>query len=338
MTNKSLSVMGISAALVLLRPVSAWGQETARNSPLGDLLDSLVISPATVAIAYAAIIALIAVGVIFWLFGSQLHRLALTVVGLSGGIVVGWQLGSVYDVNIVLAMTVGAAIGTSLGYWLFKFWLGLFTSLLICLVLLGLYHWQIAQPYLRNAENQTKIELAQRFWTTPTSKPATDGEAYTNLKHHLSRVSPKSWETQQEWREHVGEELSAVTDNLGFLIPHLKIGITFIVFGSLIAGFVLAFLRPDFVNIAYTAAIGALMIWASVAVLLAFRDTAQSDWLWAHSWTIWTALVLMAVVGGAIQYYMYGWGEEEDEEDEEEAEPEPDPEPKAGKSKKKPKR
>ena len=105
-------------------------------------------------VIYGIVIALIAVGAAFWLFGHRLHRILLTVVFLSAGVLTGWYVGPIYGINALLAMGIGGLLGAGVGYWFFTFWLAIFSSGLIFLILFSVYTWQIAVPYLTEAARE----------------------------------------------------------------------------------------------------------------------------------------------------------------------------------------
>jgi hypothetical protein len=342
----------VLAATILLSPAGPVSADPVTQPVTGRFSDMFSGSPAGDMMGYVAITVFIAIGVLFWLFGSKFHRLAVTVMGLGGGMVIGWQLANIYNIDHpLLAMAIGAAIGASLGYWLFKLWLGLFTSALICLTLLALYSWQIAIPYLQDAENQQQIAMTrnraigleeptsrigpnrENSKSTPTR--TTDGQAYSDLKRHLRGLSPRSWQNTQEWRDNFGRETAALVKDMSFIVPHLEIGIAIILLVSLAIGMALVFLKTNFVNIVYTACLGSVMMGSAIAILLVLRSSPQSDWSWLQRrwWTLLIALVLMALVGSVLQFYLYGRTEQQ-EDDEGEEEPEPASSPKSDKGKK----
>jgi len=248
-------------------------------------------------------------------------------------------------------MAIGAVIGAALGYWLFRFWLGLFASALVCLVLLVLYAYGLAIPYLSEAARQSEFELAQQGLTLrtpqttqpqgltivppPTLPPAGKlGLAYRTLQEHLPRLTRAYYDDWNQWRAHFRENLSAVYGSLTLIIPRLRPELAIIIVVSLICGMVLAFLRMDFLNVLYTSAIGGLMVVLGGAMLLMLKTTPQAQWLWANLWVVYVTLLLMVLVGVVLQYYLFGpIGEEEGEEAEEDTEP--GKPAKSGKSKKK---
>jgi len=295
---------------------------------------------------YSVVIALIAVGVLFWLFGSQFHRLVVTVVALAGGMVVGWYLGDGYGVNIPLAMALGAIIGAGIGYWLFTLWLGLLASGLMSLVLIAVFWCTLATSYLRTAATESQAELskhglslrpaasqpATQACTFAAQTPAKSGEAYRNLQMLLPKLSRANYENWDDWRRHLGQNLKAVFDNLGVIIPPFKLGISVIVCVSLICALLLAFLRTDFLNIVYTSVFGTALICAGVAVLLTLKPTPQTRWFAQNLWLIWPIMLTMTVVGTGLQYYLYPKPEEEAEEETEEPETDQGKQAKPGKS------
>lgn len=301
-------------------------------------------------VVFGLVVVLITAGVLLWLFGSQAHRLVVTVLALAIGIVAGWSLAVASSVNVLLGMTIGAVIGASVGYWLFRFWLGVLSSAVICWVLLSLYGFGWARPYLQDAARQNELELARQGLTLrdgpatqPTApvpateaEPQTNGQAYRNLLHLTPRLARGHYDNWEQWRQHFGQTLTAVVDNLALVVPRLKLELGIILVMSAIIGMVLAFLKPDFMNIIYTAAIGTVLTISGMAILLSLETTPQSRWFWGHPWTIAVSMLLMAVVGVVLQYYLYGQAtSEEGEEDEEEEEAEPAKPSKSGKSKKK---
>lgn len=305
------------------------------------LLDQLFIRQPEVILVL--VIAVMAVGILFWLFGARFHRLVVTVLALSAGMVVGWYLGASHSVNPLLGMVLGAAVGAALGYWLFRVWLGLLASLLILLVLLGFYGSRFVIPRLQAAGQTSRSELGDqgsislRPPTPPTDMvPTTNttrGQAYRNLEELIPWLSPANYDTWDHWRPHFREVLSAVSKNLLFLMPHPKVDLVVILAVSLVAGVVLTIFKPTFLNIVYTSALGATLIVASAIALLTLKQSVQGQWLWDNAWTVWSALLLLTLVGSAVQY---AFREQPVEEEGDPEDVEEDEKPaKAGKSKKK---
>jgi len=303
-------------------------------------------------VVYVLVVAMMTAGVLLWLFGGQVHRIVVTVLALAVGIVAGWALSISYGVEVMLGMTAGAVVGATLGYWLFRFWLGVFSSWIICMILVGLYGFVWARPYLQAAARSSRTELVNNGITllepVPATQPdqptsqmtdtplvaRTDGQAYRNLVRVLPRLTRGHYTDWDQWREHFGRTVSVVIDNLSVLVPRLKLELALIAGVSVILGMVLAFLKPDFLNVVYTSAVGTLMTVAGIAILLSVQTTTQSRRFWANRWAFGLAMVLMVLVGAVVQYYLYPRDAEEAEEDEEE-EPEQAKPTKSGRSRKK---
>ncbi|NLX06718.1 MAG: hypothetical protein GXY33_16390 [Phycisphaerae bacterium] len=299
-----------------------------------------------VEVVYAVVALLLTVGVLFWLFGSRFHRLFLTVLFLSVGIVGGWEVANAYAVNVFLGMTIGVALGASLGYWLFRFWLGLFASGLVGLALLIVYWYAWAQPCLAQAARQTQVaRVSQGIELNPpatqratggisaTTEPASasTGQAYRNLEVLLPKLAPRAYADWDGWRAGFPETASSILRNLSVIMPRLRFELTIILMAALIVAMLAAFLRPYFLNIVYTSATGSLLVALSVAALLTLKATVQTQWLSVNSWVVWTGLAVMTGVGIGVQYYLYPPAKpEEPQEEEDEEAPTP---PKGGKSK-----
>jgi len=289
---------------------------------------------------YAAIVALLAVGVLSWLFGSQYHRLALTVVGLAIGIVAGWAADVHFRLNLVfLCIAVGAVVGAGLGYGLFHLWLAILTSVLLFLVFVVVYLAYIGQPYLEAAARESRLALRSQGLALPpaagTSQPASSatrpgrpaghaprssGETYLRLKAAWPRLLPSNHPDWPTWRAELRTNATETYDDLRRIMPTLWIGLILSAGIAGVCGFVLTFTRTQFVNILYTAAAGSLMIIAALAVLLTLKQTSQVRWLWNNSWAVWVLFGLMTLVGATVQYRLTPPPEptNEDEEDDEE--------------------
>lgn len=300
--------------------------------------------------AVVLIIGSITVGVLLWLFGHRAHRLSVTVLAMAGGAVAGWHVGGPDTIGPPLAMAIGAIVAAAVVYWLFPLWLGLVASTVIAAVLLSLYAWQFAIPYLVDAKSTSEETLSVQGLTLP---PATDtqpttmrsdnliringditaGRAYRNLELLLPRLSPASHESWEQWRDQFVETFRAVRENLSRIIPHLTLNVAIIMCVSLIVGLLLAFFKTDLVNMICTSAVGTAMICLAFALLLVIKPSLEVQWLCANAWVIVVLIPAMVVAGSLHQYHSFAEEVgEEDEEDDEEAEP-PPPKPRRAKKK-----
>ncbi|NLE28300.1 MAG: hypothetical protein GX629_01360 [Phycisphaerae bacterium] len=291
-------------------------------------------------VIYGIVIAMIAAGAMFWLFGFQFHRLVLTLFFLGTGIWIGWYIGPMYGINSLLSMFIGGLLGAGIGYWFFNFWLAIFSSALIFLVLLSLYSWHIAYPYLKNAgqQSQKAMEIeGLKLAPGPSSSLTTnrsgvevedtkisDGRAFQELKLLVPKLSRAQYPDWQSWQEEFGPTLWAVWDRLKMIIPRLSVNMMLLAGVALIFGCVLALLRPAFLNIVYTSLFGALLIFGGMSILMTLRNTNHLAWLEGRYWLISVFLVILWIAGAGVQYWLKPAppaGEEEGEDEEESDEP-----------------
>jgi hypothetical protein len=85
---------------------------TATQATISGLSDFLIFQQPGV--IYGIVIAMIAAGMLFWLFGYQFHRLILTLFFLGAGIWTGWYLGPIYGIHELLAMFIGGVLGAGI--------------------------------------------------------------------------------------------------------------------------------------------------------------------------------------------------------------------------------
>ncbi len=284
-------------------------------------------------IIYGSVVLFIAVGILFWLFGNQFHRLFLTVLFLGFGILAGWYLAGIYNVDVFLSMIIGALLGAGLGYWFFRLWLAILGAILIWIVLTAITSWQFAIPYLQLAASEYENSLHQGIKLMPdtTSMPGESltnhsdrpGQAYAIIKELVPKLSPREYKNWQDWRENFLPVLQRIFSQLRVIIPHLMLS-TYLLAGiALVIGVVLALLRPTFLNIFYTSLLGVLLICFGIFILLILKKTEQMSILTAYPWIGGLIPALMWIGGMFVQYYRLPEQEEDEEDDDEEEEPAP---------------
>jgi hypothetical protein len=303
-------------------------------------------------VIYGVVIALIAIGAAFWLFGQKIHRLLVTVVFLGGGILAGWYIGPIYGVNPILAMTIGGLLGIGVGYWFFPLWLAILSSALIFLILLGLYSWQIAVPYLTQAahdaqrqylKGEIKLAPGKNEPIAPMQRPigpsaggtaiATPvGTAWQDLQTLVPKLSRARYSDWQSWQKIFLPTLESIWGKLSVIIPRLSLNMILLGGVAFIFGCILVLIRPVFLNIAYTSLLGTLLSFGGIGVLFTLRDTEQLTWLEGQYWILPIVMGVIWMVGIGLQYWMLPAPPPvEESEDDEEGEAE---KPKGDKKKK----
>ncbi len=300
----------------------------AENSVTTNLSDYLFFQQPE--IVYSSVVLFITVGIIFWFFGQQFHRIFLTVLFLGLGILAGWYLAGRYDGDIFLSMFVGALLGAGIGYWFFRIWLALLGSLLIWIVLIGLTSWGFAKPYLQQASQEYENSLQQKgISLIPAStKPAESlfamsekpGQAYAELKELLPKLSPREYSSWEQWRDNFGNVFKQIIFYLKIIVPYLTLSIYLLAGISLVIGVILALLRPTFLNIFYTSLLGVLLVCLGIFILLTLKKTEQIGILAAYPWLIGVVPTGMCIAGIFVQYYRLPVEEYEEEQDDEEDE------------------
>ncbi len=296
-------------------------------------------------IVYGTVVISIAVGVLFWIFGNQFHRTFLSVLFLGIGVLAGWKIGIWHDIDIILSMVIGGVLGVGIGYWFYRLWIGLLGAVLIWLVLIALFSWQFAVPYLSEAAQENEQSLVNNgIQLAPSTSPAhvisgigsqqeTPGQAYDKFKNILPKISPREYRNWQEWRNAFPGVFRKILDELQVIIPHLTISILVLGAASLIIGVILAALRPQFLNIIYTSMLGVLLTSFGIFILLALKKTDHLTLIGENIWLVAIVLSAMLLVGVGIQYHLLPpVPEVDDEEDDEDEEDEP---PRRGKKKRK---
>ena len=283
---------------------------TATESAVSGLADFLFLPRPEV--LYLVVVALFVFGVTFWILGHQIHRIFLSVLLLTTGLAVAWQIAIYYELeglHAVLAILAGGLLGTGLGYWFFRFWLGLLASALMAVVLFLLYSGSFALPYLQTAAAESQAQLTKELKLRPgahssvkkipvsTTAPASVGknllgQAYWDLRAALPRLSRAKYPDWKTWRESFPTVLQTVWTKLLVIIPRLAIDVFLISGVAVIFGFVLTVIRPVFLDIGYTSLLGLMLILSGVLVLLTLNHTEQLQWLGEN------ILITVGVVAG----------------------------------------
>jgi len=277
---------------------------------------------------YGIIVAMVVVGLTFWILGHQLHRIFLTVLLAGIGALAGWKVGGIYGfegVNIVLAVVSGAMIGAGVGYWLFRLLLGVFASFLISLILLSLYSGKIALPYLNTAaaeSNMTlmhngielspggkatvkKLPLLNQKPSEPQAQNAPMGKAYLEIKNNLlPRLSRAQYPHWGSWARNFWPTVQVVREKMLVIMPRLGVDLFMIGAVALIFGFVLVVLRPVFLDIAYTSLAGISLAIGGIMMFLVLKDIATVQWIWTSPLIFAGLLSVLWLIGIGIQYAM----------------------------------
>jgi hypothetical protein len=298
-------------------------------------------------ILYALVISMIATGAVLWVFGHPMHRMLLTMVFLGIGILVGWKVGMEYQINPLLAIPAGGAAGAAVGYWCFRFWLGILSACLIFFLMTSLYSWQIAVPYLSSAADEfakqlrdkgielspgtNSLPLASNPSTIEPSISAPIGQAYKELQHLKPKLLRSNYKDWREWQDNFLPALKETWARLIIIIPHLSLNMILLAAISLIIAGVLAVLRPMFLNIAYTTLTGLLLIAGGIEILLTLKRTEYLDVIKENSLIALGVLSLVWLGGIVLQYSMIPPPPPPDEESEDATDP---PEKSGGKKKK----
>jgi MFS family permease len=277
-------------------------------------------------VIYGIVIAMIAAGVMFWLFGFKLHRLVLSLCFLGAGIWIGWYVGPMYGINALLAMFIGGLLGAGIGYWFFNFWLGIFSSVMIFFILLVLFSWQIAFPYLDQAGKESVKEIrSQGITLAPGAsgvevgkREAPMGKAYRELQLLLPKLSRAQYPDWQSWQKAFNPTLLEVWNRLTVIIPRLSMNMLLLAGVAMIFGCVLALLRPGFLNIAYTSLLGSVLIFCGIGVLMTLKNTDQLSWLGGQYWIIAIFPIFLWTIGIGVQYWLKPAPPPAEEEGEEE--------------------
>lgn len=272
---------------------------------------------------------LLVVGLAFWFLGHQIHRIFLTVVLLAIGTLIGWHVPETYGlhgVHAVLAVAVGGLLGAGLGYWLFRLWLGILASALIAGVLLTLFSWSIAVPRLEKAAEDARMSLAkqglelspgpsrQKPLNLPVPRPSVSqipdpgsslGRAYQGLQDLVPKLSRAKYPDWQTWQQQFPATARGVWDHLATIIPGLTRDISLIAGIGLIIGLVLAGTHPLFLDIAYTALLGiVLLLVGGVVLLVPLKDTGILGTVAANPWLSLGVVAVSWLIGVVVQYYM----------------------------------
>ncbi len=309
---------------------------------------------------YGLVMAMVVLGAAFWILGHQLHRIFLTVVLCGIGLLTGWKAGGLYGLeglNAILAVLVGGLLGAGVGYWLFRFWLGLLASGLITLILLSLYSWKIALPYLTTAASESRTQLMQNGVelapgtgkNAPKQLPILSnqpsgtsqlrhtpmGQAYQELTNLLPRLSRAQYPDWQGWAQNLSPTVHAIQEKMLVIMPRLGIDIFMVGSVALIFGFVLVVVRPVFLDIAYTSFSGILLTIGGIALFLILKDLSKLEWVQNNALVSVGLLIALWLVGVGIQYAMVPAPPPPAEESPEEAEEAPEKDkPQGGKKKK----
>ncbi|MFA5863717.1 MAG: hypothetical protein WC975_03425 [Phycisphaerae bacterium] len=279
-------------------------------------------------VMYGVPVVIMIVGIVFWILGHQIHQLFLTVVLLGAGVYAGWRGGTSYEldgINLIGAMTAGGLLGAGIGYWLFRFWLGLLASGLITLILLSLYTGYIALPYLNAAKESAQKELIQNGvelapgtdsqsrgdihlpnqpMPTQSVGKSSIGQAYQNLQVHVPMLSRAKYPDARSWQTNFPKEAQIVWDDLIVIMPRLTIDLLITASVSLIIGFVLVVVAPIFLDIAYTSLLGLLLVAGGVAFLVALKDIERLAWIKENFWVAVGSPAVLWAIGLGIQYKM----------------------------------
>ena len=277
---------------------------------------------------YGIVGVMILVGLTFWILGHQIHQLFLTVLFLGLGLFLGYHIGTFYGftgTNALLAALAGGLLGAGLGYWLFKFWLGVLASALIALILFGVYSSKIALPYLAVAAKKSQLELqhgglelAPGRKTLPLekipvpNKPAAEpqarkspvGQAYRDLELLLPKLSRAKYPDWAAWRQNLGPVAQAVWEKLLVIMPRLAIDVFLTCGVALIFGFVLVVLRPVFLDIAYTSLLGLGLALGGIGLLLALKSPETMEWVKDNFLLVLVLMGVLWLVGLGIQFKM----------------------------------
>jgi len=245
-------------------------------------------------------------------------------------------------------LIIGGLLGAGIGYWFFTFWLALFSSVLIFLILFALYLWQFAVPYLTSAANdaqqmvKSEIRLApgRSEQVPPLTKPLGSsaglsqqrptpvGIAWQELQTLIPQLSRAKYPDWMSWQNNFLPTLKAVWERLGVIIPHLTINMLLIAGVAFIFGCVLAIVWPVGLNITYTTLLGTLLTSCGIGILFTLRDMSQMDLLQGQYWIIPVLIGVIGVIGIILQYWMLPPPppppEEESEEGAEEEKPKGD--------------
>jgi hypothetical protein len=297
------------------------------------------------------------VGLAFWFLGHQIHRVFIAVLFSALGFYVGWEASGYYGLHglhVALAMLGGGLLGAGLGYWVFRFWLGLFASGLIALLLLGLYSWKMAVPYLAEAAGDSRQALMEhgidltpgnkadrpeippagshRTGPGPQARKSQAGQAYQSVQSLLPKLSRAQYPDWSTWRTRFPDVAGKVLENLQVILPGLKRDFFLVCAVGLVVGLVLAGMRPVFLDIAYTSLLGILLCIGGVILVVTLKDTRKLGWIGDNALVSGGTVTFLWLVGVAVQYYMIPPPPPPPEESEEEEDaPEKD---KGGKKKK----
>ncbi len=307
---------------------------------------------------YGVVGAMILVGLTFWILGHQIHQLFLTFMLLGLGLVLGYRVGTFYGfegTNALLAALAGGLLGAGLGYWLFKFWLGILASGLIALILFGVYSCKIAVPYLSEAARESQTELQHRglelapgrktlppqklpIPNKPTAEPQARksplGQAYRDLELLLPKLSRAKYPDWTAWRQNLGPVTQAVWEKLLVIMPRLAIDVFLTCGVALIFGFVLVVLRPVFLDIAYTSLLGLGLTLGGIGLILALKSTESLEWVKANFLLVLVLTGALWLVGVGVQFKMIPPPPPPEEEGEGDEDPSEKEKPKGDKKKK----
>jgi hypothetical protein len=342
---------------------------TAPASDAAAVRDMVWVQPE---LAYGIVVLLATLGILMWLSGSRFHQHLLTVVGLAIGAVLGMELARQYAVSPVLGLVIGMVAGASVGYGLFRVWLGVLTSGVIAVALLIAYWSLLAGPAFSQARSQqgpelqrhgiqlpsaptssavgqhrTPIDIPIASPAMPTLQRAADrpssGRVISEIEATLPKLSPAAYDSTEQWRRDFWHNIRVLLDQLTTLRASLKTELVLIMLIALVAGMILALAKPYVVNVVYCACFGTLCTVVSVALLISLRGAAQSEWFYGNAWILYATMVAMAAIGTGVQCYLYppppAPETEDDDEDEQDEEEDDDEKPakggKGGKGKKK---
>jgi hypothetical protein len=272
--------------------------------------------------------AMILVGVTFWILGHQIHQMFLAAVLLALGLLVGYHLGSYYGfegTNALLAALAGGLLGAGLGYWLFKFWLGILASALIALILFGMYSWKIALPYLAIAARESQVELQHRGLELAPGqqnplagklpipvKPGPEsqarkspiGQAYRDLEILLPKFSGAKYPNSTAWRQNLPSVAQGVWEKMILVIPRLSVDVFLISGVALIFGLVLVVLRPIFLDIAYTSLLGLILTAGGAGLFYAWKSANATTWVKENFVMALIGFGILWLVGLGVQFKM----------------------------------
>ncbi len=201
-------------------------------------------------------VGLLLLGLVLALWGSRFMRAGLVIAFMIAGAVAGKQLAGSLQVDLLVGLVIGAGIAGLVGYWFYRWWLGLSMGAVAALLLAVVF----SAPRL----------LDERAAFEDSRMGVGSGQ------YNTSGVSQYKWE---DFRKYFWEQNRAMT--LRTLGPVAVAGIV---------GMVVALVAPRLASIVGTSVLGALLASSGTALLLSTKwpnawSGVQANARWAMAAT-----------------------------------------------------